>query len=327
MAKVLPISSPPITKVHNTNYQVKVFLYSPSDLSSCRELRNKYQTNREIKLWSIYFLLKRIAPGSSQIQKWRSQREVILPFLQIGEKQFYWYLSQLSKKGLATVDKKHNINLVSYNKAAEIQGYLAAHTYNIPYNPLKKDVKQEFQYLLRAEELRENQDTQLNALTYNLDKNPILKNDLHLLLIQHGADGHQLCNNEWYMQQRLLLLQMQLFKEGSNILQHVFTHRADINRSVTGTKKAHNYKSIQSVTYLKRKLEKQGIIHIEKKKAVSKTRSRIYVPDATAKKGKRDGYKYNRMLNYTVWFLTDQIQFMYEIYAPHKMLVQQKKAA
>ncbi|MGN6478320.1 MAG: hypothetical protein ACTHKV_13930, partial [Flavipsychrobacter sp.] len=200
------------------------------------------------------------------------------------------------------------IHLVSYEKAAAILDIVYLGTYPIIYNPNKQNGKQVFQYILRAEEFRFQQSRQLNALLYHLDKNPSLKNDLHVLLVKYGADAQQLRNGR-YFQERLLVLQMHLFKEGSELLPYVLTHRADINRGVARIKDNHNYKSRQSASYLKRRMQKLGVITIVKKKVESEARSRLYIPDGDKS---RDGYKYVRRSKNTVWFLTDQILFQYE---------------
>jgi len=49
-----------------------------------------------------------------------------------------------------------------------------------------------FQYYLVMDEVRCNQNAQLDALNYKADKNPQLKNVLTAVMMQHGADGTRL---------------------------------------------------------------------------------------------------------------------------------------
>lgn len=311
MAKVIELRKA-ITSIDEKEiYRIPVLIGAPKVLVSCRQLRNKYETNRDIKTWSAWFLLKALTT-SNHIKNWRSQRDLILPFLQVNEKTFYSLLHKMTELGLVTTDSNFNIFLISYEKAADLLDIVYGGTYSLPYNPINEHgFKQTFQYIIRAEEFKHQQERQLSALLYHLGKNPSLKNDLHVLLVKYGADGHQL-HDGIYFQERLLSLQMRLFKEGSEILQYVLTHRADINRGVKSIKRNHSYKSTQSVSYLKSRMFKMGIITVEKKKVESQQRSRLYVPDVEARGGKRDGYKYNRRSGNTVWFLTDQINLKYE---------------
>jgi hypothetical protein len=289
--------------------EVPVLTGAAEELVRHRELRNKYETNRSIKTWSCWFLLKALTT-SGKIQRWRSQRDFLFEWLQLNENTFYARLHEMERLEIITIDDKDSIHLVSYDKAAEVLGIAYNGLTHIQYNPNDYAGKQVFQYFLRAEEFRSQQVRQLNALHYHLDKNPLLKSDLHLLLIKYGADGQQLHRSASYFQERLLKLQMLLFKEGSDILQYVLTRRADINRGNGRIMKDHSYKSKQSVTYLKHRMKKLGVVVIEKRKTESVSRSRHYFTGEDGKK--KEGYKYCRKSKKTVMFLTDQISFAYE---------------
>jgi hypothetical protein len=287
---------------------VPVLIGAVEELVSQRELRNKYETNRSIKTWSAWFLLKSLTT-SGKIQRWRKQTTYLLKWLQMSERSFYRRLDEMIDLKIVTLEDD-DIILVSYRDAAKILDIPYSGLLNIPYNPENHGGKQIFQYFLRVEEFRYQQERQLSALLYHLDKNPLLKNDLHLLLVKYGADGQQLQRDACYFQERLLKLQMLLFKEGSDILQYILTHRADINRSVSRIQKNHAYKAKQSVSYLKACMIKLKLILVEKKCVHSKDRSRIYIPEGPKK---RDGYKWINKTKETAWFLTDQIRFMYEL--------------
>jgi hypothetical protein len=306
-----------------TPSHVPVLTGAAEVLVSHRELRTTYHTNRSIKTWSTWFLLKALTT-SGKIQKWRSQKTFLFHWLQLNERTFYRRLEELTDLQLLSVDDEENIHLASYQKAADVLEIHYTTLTHIQYNPDEQKGKQIFRYLLTAEEFRFQKNRQLNALLYKLDKNPLLKNDLYFLLVKYGADGQQLQNSAAYYQERLLKLQMQLFKEGSDILQYVLTHRADINRGGNRIKENHNYKSTQSVTYLKKVMAKLNIITITKKKVDSANRARIYIPDGDKK---RDGYKYCKRTKQTVWFLTDQISFAYEAFTKKTGEAEKRKTA
>lgn len=293
-----------------TIYKVPVINGAAKALVSERQLRNKYETNREIKYWSTFFLLKALTT-SGDIQNWRSQRQLILSWLQMNEPTFYNQLKILKEKKLLTVDKAFNITLISNRDACTILDIEYTGITLLPYNPCQNEGKQIFQYFLRAEELRSKQEDQLEGLAYHLNKNPLLRNDLHWLLVHQGANPDKLVTDKKYLQERLLKLQLNYFRHGSKILEYAFSRRADINRSVNRIKEDHCYKSARSVSYMKMRMKKLKLILVEKICTISKERERIYVPDASKKNGVRDGYKWLRKAKETAWFLCDQISITY----------------
>lgn len=286
-----------------------------------------YYTNRSIKTWCCFFLLKALTT-SGKLQNWtgRDNKLWILTWLQMNENSFRRRLAEMQELDLCGIDKQSNgsinIILTSYEKAAAILDIPFNGTTQLKYSPDAHQGKQIFRFFITAEEFRSEQVKQLEALTYWLNKNLSLKNDLHLLLLKFGADDKQL-RNPVYFQQRLLALQMHLFKEGSEILSYVFSRRADINRSGKLIQDHHTYKSQQSVSYLKQRMIEHDIIGMQKICVESKERSRLYIPDGL--QGRRDGYKWVDKKGVTAWFLTCQISFNYEL--QHSPKATAKKAA
>lgn len=308
------------------DYTVAIPVGAPEALVGQRQLRNKYQTNREIKYWSTFFLLKALTT-SGHIQNWRSQRQFLLSWLQLNEPTFYTHLKALKQRQLLTVDQAFNIHLVSMRDAAKLLGLEFAGVTKLPYNPIKNAGKQVFQYLMMCEEIRSSKTVQTDGLVYNLEKNPPLRNHLLIVLQQRGADEQQLVSNKNYLQERLLNYQMQIFRHGSEILEYIFERRADVNRSIGKIKEHYAYKTSRSVRYLKKKLQKLGLVEIKKISVVSECRSRRYVPDATKKSGRRDGYKWLKQALQTEWTLCDQITVTYQPVKQYKNEKASKKAA
>lgn len=274
-----------------------------------------YQVNPHIKTWSCFFLLKALTT-SGQLYNWTSQKKYLLHWIQCNENTFRRLLSEMKRMQLCTVRKSdRTIILASYEKAAEVLDIPFNGTTQIKYSPDEQEGKQIFQHLIRAEEFRYEQQRQLDGLMYWLEKNPSLKNDLHLMLLKYGADDKQL-RNARYFQERLLSLQVNLFKEGSDLLSYIFSRRADINRSCNLIKEHHKYKSSQSVSYLKQCMAKHKLITVTKVMAESTCRSRLYIEDGTEKR--RDGYKWLGKKQATALVLTDQISFNYERKQPEK---------
>ncbi len=308
MSKVISIQQA-ITELHpEATYHVAILTGAAECLVNQRELRTKYQTNRQIKYWSTYFLLKALTT-SGQIKNWRSQRPLILGFLQMNENTFYNHLQALQTLNLVQVDEAYNIKLASYKAAAGILEITYTGLTIIPYNPLKNAGKQIFQYFLRAEEFKHQQQRQISGMMHHLGKNPLLRNDLQHYLMQAGADEKKL-KEPRYFREQLLKLQIAAFRHGSANLDYIMTRRADVNRSNGAIQKNHSYISKRSASYLKMRMKKLHIIAIQKICVESKERSRLYVPGEDGKR--TEAYKWNKKSQKTIWFLTDQITFNYE---------------
>lgn len=363
MTKVITIQQC-ITEIDpNKTYRVPVLIGAPEALVSRRQLCGRYtkktdkgyQTNPEIKIWSFYFLLKALTT-SPFIKNWRDQADMLCAWTQVNEKTFYRYLDKLKEKKLATVDRNYKIHLVGWQTAAHILDIVYCGTYTIEFNPHKYEGKQVFQYLLRGEEIEQKKKDQLEGLMNGLEKNLPLKTDIMMQLAQQGANLHRLQHDRVYFQQRLLQLQQQLFKSGSDVLAYSFTHRADINRSVIRIQEDHCYKSPSSVAYMKRRMVKLGVIEVTKVKVISKARSRFYLPAGAGnerelarlekrlnaggltkeqydhlveriEKRRREGYKWFKDQKQTTLILCDQIIAKYETAKKGKQEALKKAAA
>lgn len=303
-------------------YSVKILKGTEDLLVAMRSVCNVYETNKEIRIWSAFFLLKALTTAPF-ISNWRRQRPLLLKWLQMDEKTFYGYMAMLKNKKLITVDNGFNIHPVSWDDAAKILGVPYLGTTTILFNPYKHEGKQVFQHLIRREEIKSNQIIQLEALMSKLDKNLPLKDDLLLLMIQLGADRKRLLTDKSYFQERLLQLDIRLFKEGSEIIGYSFTNRADINRGVKKIAEHHHYKSPQSVSYMKKVMVKHGIIQVKKIKVISDKRGRFYY-----RLGEKmvEGYKWFKDQKQTAWTLTDQITFNDEKKQQEKPLSLKKAA-
>lgn len=292
-------------------YQVRILKGAPEALVSCRELRNKYETNREIKIWSVFFLLKALTTAPF-IEDWKKQRSLLLTWCQMGERTFYFYLDQLKKRKLITIDQCFNIHLTSWEQAAHLLNIVYLGTHSIQYNPEKYEGKQVFQHFLRAEEILSNQTNQHIGLMSKLDKNPTLRDDLMTMMLQLGADRQRLFTDKVYLRERLLQLQLHLFKRGSELCDYSWQARADINRCARTIQEHHHYKAAQSVSYMKRRMFKHGVITVKKVRVISEGRARLYIPDPTKENGFKEGYKWFEDQKQTALILCDQISINYE---------------
>jgi hypothetical protein len=291
---------------------VRILRGCSTELVGRRSRIAEYETNNEIKYWATWFLLKGLS-DSGCIKQWTKQKPFILNWVKMRERTFRTQLSWLVKERLLMIDKHtHSIRLVSYYKAAQILGIEYRGVYSINYEPNKYNGKQSFRFFLIAEEFRYHQQQQSAAIMLKLDNNPALRKDLICLLTKEGCDNNRLQTQPDYFIERLLQLQIRFFKDGSDILAYVFTLRADTNRGVKKIQKDHNYRSPQSVSYLKRCMFRRGIIKVQKICVESSCRSRIYFRNKQTG-SHEEGYKWLATSKNTAFFLCDQVKMNYEV--------------
>ncbi len=289
-----------------TIFDVAVLRGAENELVQMRQERNKYCTNRAIKTWSTFFLLKSLTE-SGVIKNWIKQKQWLLEYCKVTETTFRTHLKELQQLGLISIGENFSIILTSYIKAADVLGIIYKGTYSIKYS-IEDGNKQTLQYLLRAEEIRNNQQLQLDALCYKIDKNPTVKDWLTPLFLKNGCSEKQLTNDPKMFQVMLFNMQQNAFIHGSEIYDVIHTLRADVNRGVKKIKEHHSYKSMASVSYLKMVMVSQGIIEVEQKMLISKNRCRLYLPKAGSDQFKKEAYKYLPKQKKTAWRITDQIK-------------------
>jgi hypothetical protein len=278
-----------------------------------------YETNRDIKYWSTWFLLKALTT-TSYIQHWISQKKYLLSWLQMNENTFRRHIAWLKNEGLLQLEKDtYSLRLCTFERAAEKLELDFEGVYHIEgYLPGKYKAPQPFQYLIRTEEFEYHKARQTDALMRKIDDNPSLKNDLVYLITQMGADYRRLQTDPSYFAYRMLKLQTKMFQEGSDIFQHIMQLRADVNRGARLIKSHHNYRSAQSVAYMKRKMAQAGLARVWKVFVESKERTRFripaqeHTPAGRVREGMQDGYKYVPGRKLTLWRLTDQVARVYD---------------
>jgi hypothetical protein len=292
---------------HTAPLSVPILIGAPAALVGCRELRNKYMTNRDIKTYAAFFLLKTLST-TGVIQEYENQMGVILPLIQCNKQTAAARVKEMAALGLCKltiVEVSNNcylttIHLVSYKEAAAKLGIKYNGLINIIYDQEKKG-NQIFQYLIRTVEIADNAATQLEAIHYKLNKNPLLKSNLMHLLMQQGADEKKLHTSRLYFQKRFLLLQQQAFKDGTELEAVIYALRADTNRSAGTIKSHHCYKSAASVTYLKKRMQDLKLITVTRMITESDCRQRLYRDGG-------DAYKWAKGRKITLLRQCDQIE-------------------
>lgn len=299
---------------------IKILTGCSAELVSGRTLVNKYETNRTIKTWAHFFLLKSLT-SSGIIKAWTKQKTHLLEFTKMNENSFRTRLQEMKLLKLCTISDQRTITLTSYENAAEILGIDYTGTHSIEYKK-ENDANQIFQYQLRGDDIRQNQQDQQTELMRKVNKNPLLKSQLTILMQQSfGVTEKQLRQNSFF-QQKLLQLQIETFKHGSALYDIIHSLRADVNRGVNGMQKAHSCKSASTISYMKKVMANYGLLKIEKKTIDSDAdvRSRKKLP------GGLDGYKWMPRKKTTAWVLCDQLSLTYATQVqPPKIQTKQKE--
>jgi len=137
---------------------------------------------------------------------------------------------------------------------------------------------------LYAIEIEDNKNRQTYMIQQKLKKNPALKQVIKSILHQYGADETKL-NDFNYMLNAMRQLYKRSFEAEPEI--HVILNnvRPDVNRGVKGMAKAWDCKSMQTVSYWKKKLAEAGIVRIYK--GEMKVREYLSRPTRTDKGGRK----------------------------------------
>ncbi|MES2773403.1 MAG: hypothetical protein V4722_04425 [Bacteroidota bacterium] len=289
-----------------TLYKVPIITGAPEMLVCRRELRNKYYTNRDIKTWAAYFLLKSLTT-SSIIKQWDQQSSFLEGVLQCNERTLRARLAEMVHIGLCQLcTATKNLTLTSYEKAAEILDIKYEGTTTILYDTATQRGCQVFQYLIRVDEIQNAKLKQLKALNYHITKNPLLKESLMQEMERFFNDDRQKLENGVFFQKRLYELQSISFKEGSAIYEIIHHRRADINRGVKGIQNDHAYKGLSSVSYMKKVLVKYNLVTVKHNVVESRERNRVSFLTCDRKTNEKQS-KWNKHNKSTLMVFCDDI--------------------
>lgn len=235
-----------------------------SHLVNQRELRTVYQTNRAVKVYGFFALLKTITE-SGVIKNYHSQITDIGTLTKKSRTGVYTYISQCKTIGLLKVNGG-NLYLNSWQDAVNT---VDCAYYSGLYTTLQYDTthdKQTPEYLIYAAEIKENQDRQTLAVIKQIENNLPLANTLGVgqnVQPKHVMELHK--------------LQVFTFVNGKSENDYSLIHscRADVQRTAKTLRKTYGMKDRRSVKYLKMQLAIRGIATIAKRVLESDCRNRV----------------------------------------------------
>jgi len=229
------------------NLNVKVHKEVIFALIKHRKKINKYQTNGEIKQIALFYLLKHVTQ-TGVIKQYAKNLGYLLSVTGLTQGTFYKHLNGLINLGLVTKNA-HNLILSNYDTLMELYDIQDSTTpITIKFNPSTH----KFVHLLEFATLADNIYRQNLVIERKLEKSPYT-----LELLQRYAKQQSTAK-------ALALAQKNAFVNGSEELNTLFF----INPNVTITWKRlfreYNFKSYKSVSYLKKKLQRNKIVTIDK---------------------------------------------------------------
>lgn len=235
-----------------------------SHLVCQRETRNTYQTNRAVKLYGFYALLKTMT-SSGVIQNYHKQIADIGALTKKSRSGVYSYIVKCIRAGLLRTDSK-NIHLKGWEAAVRLNPDCEF----IPsYTTVYYDSENELQtpeYLIYACEIAENQQRQTKAVIKQIEENLPLAQTLN---VQQTATPKDVI--------ALQKLQVFTFVNGRTDNDYSLLHslNADVQRTAKTLRRTYSMKSRRSVKYLKKQLEKRGVAKVMKRRLESPERSRV----------------------------------------------------
>jgi hypothetical protein len=282
----------------SSEYIVKVPAGIANVLLCQRKLVNTYETNRTVRTFETFFLLKSLTT-SGVIQQYTKQLPWLLLYTKLSRGSFFSRIRQM--EDLRLIERKDgNLCMASYAFVSEEWGCEKSVFHYLKYNI---DDQAKLLHFIAAVEIGENKTYQHGAFRRKLDKNPVAKHVIQTEVLRSGADFTRLSDTE-YFRQEVVSITVAAFMAGSEILDFLQHHWADDNRRCRTMQRQMNYRSASSVSYWKRCLRAAGVIAYRERAFTSKVRTHWKKPSWG------DEYPHLRYLKgpkKTIWWLPDEI--------------------
>ena len=292
----------PNVKQFTEHLIIKVPVYWIKESIGNRQLVNKYETNAMLKAIGNYCILKTITT-TGVLHDWKSQQKELKKLLKLSRNGLFGAIERLQKLGLIYLDA--NLTLVGWDYASQVIGLNIDEFISIDYC---LDNNAKIEHYLIAAEVQVTKTSQIEIIQKKLKSNPLLKNELDLLIAKGYdlplSDVLQLNIDQWldYLKQ----LQIKTFVSGT-LKTELYQINPDLNRSVVKLKKEWEFRSVQSIAYIKRKLAKLGLIIVNKYGAIISTNKNRISKMGNFSAG------FDRLNKLPVWFLPDSIQINFQV--------------
>lgn len=248
---------------------IKIPVALAGEILCMREKRNSYETNRTLKNFTSFLILK-AASTYGVYNNYRKQIGYIATLCQCSKQTMFKRLAWMESETLLQFEGG-NIRLNGWKHVATKYGVSLKQFKTIHCDTsIHKNLHLHF----FAAEIEENKKRQAYMIERKLNKNSALKNAVQNVCIQFGADKAKI-ENFAYLHKYMQTIFTTSFIAKPDIHNLLINVRPDCNRSVKTLAAAWEFKSPQSVSYYKAKLAAEKIASIDKgKRITSQTRAR-----------------------------------------------------
>jgi recombinational DNA repair protein RecR len=262
-----------------------------------RTLINVYETNRFLKSVGYFAILKQLST-TGKIHNNIIQRKNLEKLFKVSRNQVQNIVNYLQELQMIKCNASGSIILKGWNEICTI--------FNVNQDDNKIIIdycindKKRIDLLIYAAEIKLNQDKQKNALACKLSNNP----GIYQIIKDHLKNDYQINADDLNfneLQQVILKLQKDAFVIGTQHSKSINMFRCSIDRKLTTLKQTYNTKSVRTITYLKRLLQKFGIAKIIKMVHHSCNGERAY------KFCKHYANNFNKETRQPIWYQPDQI--------------------
>lgn len=233
-----------------------------------RDLRVKYETNREIKAVGL-FLLWKAQTTSGLIKSWNQQKHNLCLVARCSEFTLRGHIKLLLQLQLIKIIDG-DIQLASWEDLARIYEIDITEKFCFKYD---YQSKQKLHWWIVATDIQDNQNRQRYKCWQRLNKNPEHKAILLKAVIAGGADLSRINDPEYFLSQlRPLYLASHL--RVSEIHDLLIQYRPFLDRGVKGMATACKAKCKSTASYIKKRLQSARIILVQKLSIESQERAR-----------------------------------------------------
>lgn len=244
LPKEATVNSPENTGISkvmlNSFIPVKIHTHLLQNIVQDRQLRSKYQTNKIIKNAGFFYVLKALST-SGIIKDYFTQINDLCKILGgISKPTFYSLLKGCEQKGW--IERRHgNLNLKSFATFTNSMDSTAS-----SFTTIKYEFKtQRINHVLESAYLQLMEAERCRVLNSKINSNQYLKEDLKTV-INPDSKGN------W--QPALKVMQLNTLMFGHDKKYAIFFYNADLGCNTESLRAQFNFKSHESVAYLKKKL-------------------------------------------------------------------------
>lgn len=225
-----------------------------------RELNTRYQTNKLIKLVSAYYVLKSLS-SSGILKDYARNMYTLCSHLNCTEPTLRRILKGCQKLGYLRVTAG-SIRLISFAEFTQLFDSTTSSMVRIRYNCQVH----KFHSLVETVYMQLQEQERARVFEKRLQALPELLRELKGLVI---------ADNKGNYRKSLELIQLQAFKYGHEKKEAIFALNPFTTCNSKTLRKMFNFKSEQSVAYLKAKLQAQKLARISAQRVLSQERQRL----------------------------------------------------